>query len=146
MRKIFLLAGALAVTALMVSGCAGPEQKLGRGLNNINEVTRGGEFQRAVEQDSLLLGSDAGMTTGIVQGIDHTAERVGMGLYEIVTFPIPPYQPVMTKYVKPKAAYPDAKVPGNYSIPETDADQYLGFTGNEIGFWFPGSRWTMFNN
>ena len=37
----FLAATALA--ALFTSGCAGPEQKLGRGVNNMFEVVRMGE-------------------------------------------------------------------------------------------------------
>lgn len=136
----------MVVAALVGSGCSGPEQKLGRGFTNMAEVTRGGEFQRAVEQDSVFMGSDVGFHTGAVQGVHHTIERVGMGVYEVVTFPFPPYSPILTKWVKPKPSYPDSFVPGNYSLPETDADQYLGFTGNEVGFWFPGSRLAMFAN
>ena len=35
-----------------------------------------------------------------------------MGAYEVVTFPLPPYQPVFTSYVKPGPVYPESYKPG----------------------------------
>ena len=53
MRKIiFPLAAVL--TALIASGCTGPEQKLGRGLSNTMELVRWGEMRQSVEQNSVL--------------------------------------------------------------------------------------------
>ena len=48
----FLALAALA--AVFTSGCAGPEQKLGRGLSNTFEIARMGEMRRSVEQTAIL--------------------------------------------------------------------------------------------
>ena len=37
----------------------------------------------------------------------HFLARTGMGIYEIITFPIPPYDPIGKNYVKPGRVYPD---------------------------------------
>ena len=80
--------------ALVAVGCAGPEQKLGRGISNTAEIVRGGEFSRSMEQHEYFGGPDNGFSIGFVDGVNHTFARTGLGLYEIVTSPIPPYGPV----------------------------------------------------
>jgi len=51
------------------SGCAGPEKKLGRGLNNITEFVRLGEIQRSIEQTALWEGPRTAFTTGPYSGL-----------------------------------------------------------------------------
>src|SRR5882757_5590437 len=84
------------VLALVVIGCAGPSNKLGRGMANVTEITRMGEIRRSIEQTALWDGVDAGYTTGFVRGMNRTLVRTGIGVYEIITFPIPPYGPLLT--------------------------------------------------
>src|ERR1700733_12924244 len=78
MRNISYLAGLLAFVALMGVGCAGPEQKLGRGLANTTEIFRLSEFQRSEEQAGIFEGTDVGLSTGFVRGIDRTLARTGV--------------------------------------------------------------------
>src|ERR1700756_4093768 len=91
MRNTLYLLGSLALVAVLGVGCAGPEQKMGRGIANLTEATRGGEFERSVEQEAIFGGTDVGIATGIVKGVDRTLARTGVGLYEVVTAPLPPY-------------------------------------------------------
>ena len=76
-----------AALALITTGCAGPEQKLGRGLTNLMEPLRGGEMTRSVEQATLFEAPEAGYTTGKVRGFHRTLARTTLGLWEIATFP-----------------------------------------------------------
>jgi len=146
MRNISYLAGFLGLVALMGAGCAGPEQKLGRGLSNTGEIVRLNEFQRSEEQSGLFEGTDTGITTGFVRGIDHTLARTGVGIYEIVTFPIPPYRPVFTDYMSPKPQYPDDYKPRKWSDAMFDTDRMMGFSGGDVAPWFPGSKFRVFDN
>ena len=115
MRNTFYLLGSIAFVALLGVGCAGPEQKLGRGFGNLTEVARMGEFDRSMEQAGLFEGPDTGMMTGMVRGIDHSLQRTGLGLYEVITFPIPPYHPVCTGYLSPRPLYPDSYRPRKFA-------------------------------
>jgi len=66
MRKIlFPLAAACA--ALFAAGCAGPEQKLGRGVSNSWDIIRLGEMRRTVEQTSVLSSPGEGYTVGVIR-------------------------------------------------------------------------------
>src|ERR1700753_66555 len=105
-NTVYLLLGSVAL-ALFATGCAGPEEKFGRGFSNMGEIVRQGEMQRSVEQAGMFGGTDTALATGFVKGIDHTIVRTGVGIYEVVTFPIPPYHPVLTDYMPPKPLYPD---------------------------------------
>ena len=42
--------GAIAAAALLITGCAGPERKFSRGLNNVTEFARMGEIRRSMGQ------------------------------------------------------------------------------------------------
>ena len=53
MRNIAKTTAAAALIAVLSVGCAGPENKLGRGVRNFTEFTRLGEFSRSVEQTAL---------------------------------------------------------------------------------------------
>ena len=95
MRNVIPFLAFAALAAVFTSGCAGPETKLGRGMSNTLEVTRMGEMRRSVEQTAIFDSPSAGYTTGFIRGVDQTVARTAMGVYEVVTFPIPPYQPIV---------------------------------------------------
>lgn len=153
----------LAVAAIAaLTGCAGPEKKFGRGVNNLSEIGRGGEMRRAREQTMLWDGPSQG-PTGFARGFTRTMARTGIGLYEVVTFPIPPYGPSLApkgklypdasvKTRKPnwgglelseKPVYPDSYAPGLPANGLFDTDHSLGFSGGEVAPWLPGSRFTV---
>lgn len=160
MRIAFTLLAAVAVAAL--TGCAGPENKFGRGINNMTEIVRGGEMQRAREQTAMWDGPDAAHGTGFARGFTRTMARTGIGIYEVVTFPFPPYGPVATpkghlypdpsiktrKYpwggleLPEQPVYPDGYKPGMRSGSPFETDKSLGFSGGEVAPWIPGSKFT----
>ena len=140
-----LLAGA-ALALVFTSGCAGPEEKLGRGVGDVTEFARGGEMRRSVEQTAIFDSPRAGYTVGVIRGFDRTLAREGMGLYEIITFPLPPYDPILTRYVKPGAIYPESYKPGRISDGLFDTDTYTGFSGGDVAPFVPGSRFRVFDN
>ena len=72
--------------------------------------------------------------------------RTGLGLYEMITFPFPPYHPIATKYFAPGPAYPESYKPGLISDPLFDTDTYTGFSGGDIAPFVPGSRFKVFDN
>src|SRR5262245_55920715 len=87
--KLLFAVGAVSV---LVAGCAGPEQKLGRGFGNITSLIHLGELNRSIEQTSLFDDHSIAPTTGFIRGLNKTFARVGVGVYEVVTFPIPNYK------------------------------------------------------
>ena len=139
----FLALAALA--AVFTSGCAGPETKLGRGLSNTFEVARMGEMRRSVEQ-TVIFDAPNGYAVGAIRGFDHTVARTALGAYEVVTFPLPPYQPLFTRYVRPGTIYPESYRPGRISEGMFDTDTYMGFNGGDVAPFIPGSRFRVFDN
>jgi putative exosortase-associated protein (TIGR04073 family) len=137
---------AVTLAALLTSGCAGPEQKLGRGMNNFYEVVRMGEMRRSVEQMSVLDSPGAGYTAGAVRGLDRSLARTGVGVLEVITFPLPPYGPMFTGYLNPQPAFPESYKPGLISDALFDTDTYTGFTGGDVAPFIPGSRFKVFDN
>lgn len=103
--------------ALFIAGCANPEQKLGRGLSNTYEAVRFGEMRRTIEQTAIVESPGEGYTTGVIRGFDRSMARTGIGLYEVITFPFPPYHPVATKYLSVNPVFPDSYAPGVFSDP-----------------------------
>jgi putative exosortase-associated protein (TIGR04073 family) len=146
MRNTLFLLGSAAMVVLLGAGCTGPETKLGRGLSNSGEIVRLNEMQRSVEQGGLMYGTDTGITTGVVQGFDRTMARTGLGIYEVVTFPFPPYHPIWTGYLAPKPEYPDSFSPRKWDEPVFWTDYALGFSGGDVAPWIPGSRFHVFDN
>jgi putative exosortase-associated protein (TIGR04073 family) len=161
MRIVASLLAVAAVAAL--TGCAGPEQKFGRGMNNLTEIARGGEMQRAIEQTTLWDGTMQGKTVGWARGFTRTMTRTGIGLYEVVTFPIPPYRPVMVQKgpmypdasvvtrkpswggleLSEKPVFPSSYTPGMPAAGKFDTDNRLGFSGGDVAPGFPGSRFSV---
>lgn len=134
--------------AALVTGCAGPESKLGRGLTNLTEFTRGAEFGRAVEQTAVFGAPDEMLTTGIIHGFDRTVERTAVGAYEVLTFPIPnhapgDYGPIMRPTDPP---YTDSYKPNWIATSITSPDANLGFSGGDLAPMIPGSRFRIFDN
>jgi putative exosortase-associated protein (TIGR04073 family) len=141
---IFLTVVTLAT--LLTSGCAGPEQKLGRGMNNLYEVVRLGEMRRSIEQTAVLDSPGAGYTAGAVRGFDRSLARTSLGVLEIATFPLPPYDPMFTSYLTPQPAFPESYKPGLLSDALFDTDTYTGFSGGDVAPFIPGSRFKIFDN
>jgi putative exosortase-associated protein (TIGR04073 family) len=145
MRKMIFLF-AVAAIAVGITGCAGPEQKLSRGLSNTFEIVRWGDLRRSVEQNAVFSSPDVNYTYGLVHGFDQSVSRIGIGLYEIVTFPIPAYHPVCTNYIPVNPQYPESYRPGIISDSTFDTDTYTGFSGGDVAPFVPGSRFSIFDN
>ena len=146
MRNALSFLSVVALAALFTSGCAGPEAKLGRGVSNFGEVARGGEWRRSVEETAVFDSPDAGYSVGFVRGFDRSVTRTGVGIYEVLTFPFPPYHPVLTKYLAPEPVYPDNYAPGLVSDSLFDTDTYVGLGGGDVAPIVPGSRFKVFDN
>jgi putative exosortase-associated protein (TIGR04073 family) len=144
MRKTFSLL-LVAVAGVLASGCANVEQKFGRGVSNTFEIVRGGEMRRSMEQTALFYSPEEGYTTGFVRGVNRTFARTGVGIYEIITAPIPPYDPVFTNYLAPNPVYPDAYTPGLVADSTFAKDTHIGFSGGDVAPFVPGSRFTIFD-
>jgi putative exosortase-associated protein (TIGR04073 family) len=153
MRKTLPFLAALAVVVL-TSGCTSVEQKFSRGITDMTEFARLGEIRRSMEQTALFDGPDVNYTYGFVHGFDKSLVRTGLGIYEVVTCPIPPYDPVLTDYLTPnpylpyhgQPVYPDCYAPGviaGASWYETDT--HMGFSGGDVAPFIPGSRFKVFD-
>ncbi|MCX6886100.1 MAG: exosortase system-associated protein, TIGR04073 family [Verrucomicrobia bacterium] len=145
MRNKFLLLVLMAASAAFVTGCANTEQKLGRGIGNMFEIVRGGEYRRTMEQTALFDGPDTAYTRGFVSGISRTIARTGVGVYEVVTCPFPSYEPVFTDYLSPEPVYPDNYKPTLMEDSMFATDGNLGFSGGDVAPIVPGSRFRIFD-
>jgi putative exosortase-associated protein (TIGR04073 family) len=146
MRNVNSFLAIAVIAALFAAGCASQEQKLGRGVTNVTSIATMGEIDRGVEQSAVLGTPGPGYATGFIHGFNQTLARTGVGLYEIVTFPFPPYHPVLTKYIPPQPGYPDSYHPGLIDGPIFQTDTYFGFSGGDIAPFVPGSRFAVFPN
>lgn len=144
MRNILSLLAVLTIAGL-ASGCANAERKLGRGMNNTFEIVRGGELRRSMEQTTLFNSPDAGYGVGFVHGLNRTLARTGIGIYEVLTFPFPPYHPVCTDTFAPGPVYPDNYTPDLRSDSLYATDTSLGFSGGDVIPLMPGSRFRIFD-
>ncbi len=144
MRNIFSLLAAVALASTLVSGCANMESKLGRGVGNTAEVVRGGEMRRTMEQTALFDSPDNAYHTGFIRGVNRSLARTGIGIYEIVTFPFPPYRPVFTKHFAADPVYPDNYKPNLMEDSMFATDTYTGFSGGDTAPFIPGSRFQIF--
>lgn len=130
----------LAAVALFAVGCAGPERKLGRGINNATEFVRLGEIRRSVEQTGLWEGPDAAYTTGFIRGFNRSMLRTATGLFEILTFPFPDYD---ATFLPEHPVHPDSYRPRYLADPIWGPDAFVGFSGGDIAPMFPGSRFRI---
>lgn len=131
----------------MGTGCStGPEEKFSRGLRNVTEFARLGEMRRSVEQTTLFDGPDKAYSLGMVRGLNKSLVRTGVGAYELVTAPLPPYGPVLTHYITPEPGLPDSFRPGPLADQTMATDTHMGFSGGDIAPMVPGSRFRVFDN
>jgi putative exosortase-associated protein (TIGR04073 family) len=147
LKKSFVLLPVVVLSCL-VAGCAGPEQKLGRGMNNMTEFCRFGEIDRSFEQTAVFGSPDQSYTTGIIRGIDKSVARTFAGAYEVLTFPVPNskngnYGPIL---YPADPVYPDSYKPNWLSDAITSPDTSLGFAGGDVAPLIPGSRFHVFDN
>ncbi len=145
MRKTLPLLAVVALAGLMATGCANTERKFGRGISNMMEPIRLGELRRSMEQAALFDGPDAGYSTGFFRGLNRTLARTGVGVYEVVTAPLPPYDPVLTTYLAPGPVYPDSYHPGLVEDSTFSTDTNLGYSGGDIMPFIPGNRFSIFD-
>jgi putative exosortase-associated protein (TIGR04073 family) len=140
---VAVLAGALA------GGCAGPEKKLGRGFGNMFDIVRMGEVRRTMEQSTLF--EEPGYTygKGFARGLSRELARTGIGIYEVVTFPIPNpgggYDPVFADSFPPGPVNPDNYSPDLVEDSTFATDSNLGFSGGAVAPNIPGSRFRIFD-
>ncbi len=137
---------ALIGTIVIVTGCAGPEKKLGRGITNVTEFARMGEIRRSVEQTALWEGANSAYTTGFIRGFNRSVARTLIGAYEIATFPFPSYGPIFTNKISPNPVYPDSYKPNLIEDQTFAPDTSLGFAGGDVAPFIPGSRFRIFDN
>lgn len=166
--SLFFGAGLIAILA---TGCSGPAYKLGRGLNNMTEVTRMGELRRSMEEANLWEGPDAAMSFGAIQGVTRTIGRTLVGAVEVATFPIPtptydpiyntdgmesdedvyiggPYRPdqlFSLDYLTKNPRYPANFKPGPLADTMFATDTALGFAAGDVAPFVPGSRFHVFD-
>jgi putative exosortase-associated protein (TIGR04073 family) len=145
MSKTLPLLSVLGLAAIFASGCANVENKFGRGMANTFEIVRGGEFRRSVEQTGLFDGPDTAYTTGFVHGLNRSLARTGIGVYEVVTAPFPPYHPVFTDQFAPGPVYPDNYTPGLVADSMFATDTELGYSGGDVFPFLPGCRFRVFD-
>ena len=153
MRNVIPFLAFAALAAVFTSGCAGPEAKLGRGVSNIFEPVRMGELRRSVEQSTIFDSPSTGYTAGLVRGFDRTVARTTLGVFEVATFPLPPYQPMFTRSINNRQmipgvgpAFPESYKPGRVSEGVFDTDTFMGFSGGDVAPFLPGSRFRVFDN
>jgi len=146
MQKSASLLGAVLLVGVLATGCAGPEKKFGRGMNNIIEIVRMGDMRRTMEQSALFESSDTAYGKGFISGLNRSLARTGVGIYEVVTFPIPSYDPVWTSYLTPNPVYPDSYKPRLIEDSNFATDTHIGFSGGDVAPFIPGSRFHIFDN
>jgi putative exosortase-associated protein (TIGR04073 family) len=159
----------VGLAALIGAGCAGPEKKLGRGIQNLVEFGRLGELRRSVEQTALYEGPEAAYTTGMIRGFNRSLARTLSGAVDVATFPIPlpsydhnMFYSKMPVYPDPNLrnrsypfggmvlgdspVYPDSYRPGLVADSTFFTDTSLGFSGGDVVPHIPGSRFRIFDN
>ena len=145
MRYTHSLLAVASLAAVLLTGCASQEQKLGRGLNNLNEAFRWGDLRRTTEQTALFATPEEGYTRGVISGVRKSVTRTVIGAVEVATFIIPS-EPMARNYLSVNPVYPDNFTPRLISLPEFDTDTRIGFSGGDIAPMFPNSRFRVFNN
>lgn len=77
--------------------CDDPAKKLGRGFSNL--LTWPLEGPEQIQRTNVEEGPMAAMTWGAIKGLTMMVVRLGAGIYEVLTFPIPvpkDYKPILT--------------------------------------------------
>ena len=155
MRTAFPFLATVVIAGALASGCASAEKKFGRGVSNTLEITRFGELRRSVEQTALFDQPTSHYTAGFVKGLNRTLVRTSLGIYEVITAPLPPYDPMLTGYLcsdpllasysKGEVVYPENYAPGILADSLFSTDTNLGFSGGDVAPFVPGSRFRIFD-
>ncbi len=145
MRNIFSFLATLAIAAVLCSGCANTEKKLGRGMSNMTEFVRLGEIRRSVERTALFDQPGGHYATGFVRGLNKTFARTGVGIYEVVTCPLPALRSGVHRLPLPNPVYTNNYEPDLIADPLFATDNDMGFSGGDIAPSLPGSRFKIFN-
>lgn len=160
----------LLAVPVLLAGCAGPERKLGRGLNNLTEFTRFGEMSRSVEQTTLWEGPAKGRTTGMIRGFNRSVARTAIGVAEVATFYAPwpkngdwtydatytPDGPLYPDYsmatynenwggmrLPEYGGAPDSYSPSYTAQPVFDTDGEMGITGGSVFGAYPWGKFQI---
>ncbi|MBM3822425.1 MAG: exosortase system-associated protein, TIGR04073 family [Verrucomicrobia bacterium] len=137
------------VASFFATGCVGPEQKLGRGMNNLTEFARLGELRRTMEQSSLYDQPEITYTSGFLKGFNRSMLRTAVGAFEVLTFPIPSYDPwlkpgnELVNDISVHPVYPDSYRPGLLSESTFHPQNNFGFGTGDIAPFIPGSRFRI---
>jgi putative exosortase-associated protein (TIGR04073 family) len=145
MRNTYFFLAAVAMIGTLATGCANMQNKLGRGFSNTTEIVRLGEMRRTMEQTALFDSPDVAYSSGLVRGFSRSLTRTGIGVFEVATFPIPPYGPLFTGRFSPTPVYPDNFKPGLVSDSMYDTDTLIGYGGGDVAPRIPGSRFGVFS-
>lgn len=94
MKKLLVLIASLTLASVAYGDIQDPpaakytkSRKLSRGLANIAYGAH--EIPYRIAAANSDDGGNAAMSDGIVRGVKYTCLRLGYGIYEVVTFPIP---------------------------------------------------------
>lgn len=94
MRTLLALALVIGITAVCradihdpPSNDQGPTRKLGRGISNL--VWGVAEFPVSITTVNTNEGNSAAAGYGVVRGVGRSLMRIGAGVFEILTFPVP---------------------------------------------------------
>ena len=145
MRKSISVSAAAGLLVILATGCANTESKLGRGIRDVTEFARLGEIRRSAEQTYLTDGPEVAYTTGVIKGFTKSLALTGVGIYEIVTAPFPPYDPPFPDYLPANPVYPDSYTPRVFAGSTFETDTHIGFSGGDIAPFIPGSRFSIFD-
>jgi putative exosortase-associated protein (TIGR04073 family) len=147
MRNIVPFLAVVTLAGVLASGCTSAQTKLGRGVKDSTEFLRLGEIQRSMEQTALFDTPGHKYSTGFVKGFCKSVARTSLGAFEVITFPLPPYEPIWTSYVNPNDwyLYPDSYKPGLLADSMFSTDVNVGFSGGDVAPWSPGSRFKIFD-
>ncbi len=95
-----IMAGVLIVGFAAVSSADNCFNKLGRGV--MNTVTGWLEYPNQIVEVSKEYNPFAGATFGQAKGVGYGVYRTGVGVFDTVTFLIPPYD---ATYMQPKFVF-----------------------------------------
>ena len=98
-----------------------------------------------MEQSALFESPNYAYSTGFFRGINRTLSRTGIGIYEVITAPFPPYEPVATEHFAPGPVYPDSYKPDLIDDSLYATDTFIGFSGGSVLPILPGNRFHVFS-
>ena len=143
MRNALTFLSVVALAALFTSGCAGPEEKLGRGMSNFPKLPAWAKCASPSSKPPCL---------------SRPTPATPSDLFAVSTAPwrAPEWaflksslfrsRPIIPFTYSPRPVYPDSYTPGLISDSMFDTDTYIGFSGGDVAPFVPGSRFKVFDN